>query len=57
MVRLLNEISKIDIPMDPLNMDYVKFKKEINGESAKLQDIDGNEMTAADAKAYIATLP
>lgn len=45
------------IPFDPANTDYVNFKKEINEEKAELQDADGNTMTAADAKAFVATLP
>ena len=45
------------IPFDPANTDYIKFKKEINEETAQLQDAEGNTMTAAEAKAYIATLP
>ena len=45
------------IPFDPANTDYARFKKAINEETAELQDADGNTMTAAEAKAYIATLP
>lgn len=45
------------IPFDPANTDYANFKKAINEETAELQDADGNTMTAAEAKAYIATLP
>jgi len=45
------------IPFDPANTDYANFKKEINAETAELQDAEGNTMTAAEAKAYIATLP
>jgi len=45
------------IPFDPANTDYQNFKKAINEETAELQDADGNTMTAAEAKAYIATLP
>jgi hypothetical protein len=45
------------IPVDPANTDYAKFKREINADEAQLQDADGNTMTAAEAKAYIATLP
>lgn len=56
-IRLLNDTSMIDIPTDPMNMDFVKFKKEINSDSAKLQDADGIEMTATEAKAFVATLP
>jgi len=45
------------IPFDPANTDYAKFKKEINAETVELQDAEGNTMTAAEAKAYVATLP
>ena len=45
------------IPFDPANTDYARFKKEINEETAELQDADGNTMTAAEAKAFVATLP
>ena len=45
------------IPFDPANTDYANFKKEILADEAQLQDADGNVMTDAEAKAYIATLP
>ena len=45
------------IPFDPANTDYANFKKEINEETAELQDADGNVMSAEEAKSYIATLP
>lgn len=45
------------IPFDLANTDYANFKKSINDETAELQDADGNTMTAAEAKSYIATLP
>lgn len=45
------------IPFDPANTDYANFKREINEETAQLQDADGNLMTAQQAKAYVATLP
>ena len=41
----------------PDNTDYQNFKKQINADEAQLEDADGNLMTAAEAKAYIATLP
>ena len=47
----------ISIPFDPANTDYANFKKEINAETVELQDDEGNTMTAAEAKAYVATLP
>ena len=45
------------IPFDPANTDYANFKKEILADEAQLQDAEGNTMTAAEAKAYVATLP
>ncbi len=45
------------IPFAPDNTDYANFKKEINAETVELQDAEGNTMTAAEAKAYVATLP
>lgn len=45
------------IPFDPVNTDYTRFKSEINADQAQLQDADGNVMSAADAKAFVATLP
>jgi hypothetical protein len=46
----------ISIPFDPANTDYQAFKKEVLA-GAELQNADGNVMTAAEAKAYVATLP
>ena len=45
------------IPICAENTDYANFKKEINAETVELQDAEGNTMTAAEAKAYVATLP
>ena len=45
------------IPFSLTNTDYANFKKEINAETVELQDAEGNTMTAAEAKAYVATLP
>jgi|688.fasta_scaffold541846_2 hypothetical protein len=45
------------IPFDPANTDYARFKKDINEDEAELQDADGNTMTAAEAKSFVATLP
>ena len=51
------QIENSCIPCDPANTDYQNFKKQINADEAQLEDADGNLMTAAEAKAYIATLP
>ena len=46
------------IPLtDPANTDYAHFKKEINEDKVELQDAAGNTLTAAEAKAFVATLP
>ena len=45
------------IPFDPDNTDYANFKKEILADEAQLQNADGVIMAAAEAKAYVATLP
>ena len=62
-VNYKNEIINVlrsdgwSIPFDTSNTDFINFKKEINEEKAELQDVDGNTMTAAEAKAFVATLP
>ena len=48
---------EMHIPMVVGNTDYANFKKEINEDKAELQDADGNTMTAAEAKAFVAALP
>ncbi len=45
------------IPFDPANTDYANFKREINEDTAQLQDADGNEMTAEQAKDFVKELP
>ena len=47
---------RISFPFAPDNTDYQNFKKEINEETAQLQDADGNTMTSSEAKAFVATL-
>lgn len=54
---IFNATNNTFIPFVSANTDYRNFKKEINEETAQLQDADGNTMTAEDAKAYVATLP
>ncbi len=41
----------------PDNTDYQAFKADILADKATLQDADGNEMSAEQAKAYIEELP
>ena len=45
------------IPLDPANVDFANFKKEILADKAQLQDAEGVIMADAEAKAYVATLP
>jgi len=45
------------IPFDPANVDFANFKKQINADEAQLEDADGNEMTAEQAKEFVSTLP
>ena len=45
------------IPFDPANTDYANFKKAILAETAELQDAEGDTMSAAEAKEFVATLP
>jgi hypothetical protein len=47
----------ISIPFAPSNTDYENFKYRINNEEATLETADGVVMSAAEAKAYVATLP
>ena len=49
--------SKDSIPFDPANTDYANFKKEILADEAQLQDAEGDTMSAAAAKEFVATLP
>ena len=44
------------IPISSDNTDYAEFKKAVTA-GAELQDADGNTMTAAEAKSFVATLP
>ena len=45
------------ISIESTNPDYQNFKTQILADEATLQNADGDTMTAAEAKAYIATLP
>jgi hypothetical protein len=56
-VMTINQQPQISFIFDPANTDYTQFKKDINDETAQLQDAEGATMTAAEAKSYIATLP
>ena len=56
MLTLANTIIVFGID-NPDSSNYANFKKEVNAETAELQDAEGNTMTAAEAKAYVATLP
>jgi hypothetical protein len=52
-IRLLDNST---IPTDLANTDYANFKAQINADEAQLEDVDGNLMTAIQAKEYVATL-
>ncbi len=54
---ILDESTSNNIPVNPENTDYKRFKEEINNETAFLKDVDGNVMTTEEAKAYVALLP
>jgi hypothetical protein len=55
--QIIRLVDGAAIPFDASNTDFFNFKKEIVGDKAELQDEEGNTMTAAEAKEYIATLP
>ena len=48
---------QVSFLFDPANTDYANFKKEILADEAQLQDAEGNTMSAAAAKEFVATLP
>lgn len=57
-VEYINRFSDgTSISIESINPEYIKFKKEIENETAQLQDVDGNTMTAEQAKEYIKELP
>jgi hypothetical protein len=56
-VTLIDGDTRISIPFSDDNTDYQTFKKEINDQTAQLEDADGNLMTAQQAIDYVATLP
>lgn len=45
------------IPFDIANMDFIEFKAQILSDKAILKDVDGNEMTAQQAKDFVKELP
>lgn len=55
--KINDDGSGLCIPFAPANTDYANFKREINDETAQLQDADGNLMTAEQAKEFVASLP
>jgi len=56
-IYYVNEAWQFIIPVSLSNTDYARFKREIEVGMAELQDADGQPMSVADAKAYVATLP
>lgn len=55
--KQINTNTNMSFVFDSENTDYIFFKKEINEETAQLQNADGITMTAEEAKQFIATLP
>lgn len=47
----------LGIPFASANTDYANFKADILADKATLQDADGNEMSAEQAKEFVSTLP
>ena len=56
-IRIDEDGRQYAIPFDPANTDYANFKKEILADEAQLQDAEGDTMSAAEAKEFVATLP
>jgi len=57
-VMLISDNNIVVFGLDNLESStFINFKKEINEDKSELQDADGNTMTAAEAKAFVATLP
>ena len=54
---VFRDVDNTSIPFNPDNTDYANFKYQINHDEAQLQDAEGDTMSAAEAKSYIATLP
>lgn len=55
--KVNNDYSLVTFLFDPANTDYADFKADILADKATLQDADGNEMTAEQAKEFVLTLP
>ena len=45
------------ISIESTNPDYVQFKAQILAETAELKNAEGDTMSAAAAKEFVATLP
>lgn len=56
-IVMINFVEKVCfIPFEPVNLDYIKFKKDVS-EGAELQDADGVTMTPEQVQEFIETLP
>ncbi len=55
--KMLNDGSIISIPFAPDNTDYVNFKTAILEDKAQLQDAEGKQMSAEQAKQFVKELP
>ena len=51
------EESFTSFPIQADNPHWIALKKQILADEAQLQDAEGDTMSAAEAKAYVATLP
>jgi hypothetical protein len=56
-MRFNDDDSTSGIQFNQSNMDYQHFKIDIESENGQLQDVDGNLLTAEQAKEYVRTLP
>jgi hypothetical protein len=61
---LTNQITSVErltdstfIPFDPANTDYANFKTAILEDKAQLQDAEGKQMSAEQAKQFVKELP
>ena len=57
-VMLISDNNIVVFGLDnPESSTFINFKKQINEDKAELRDANGNTMTAAEAKSFVATLP
>lgn len=56
-MRFNDDNSTSGIQFNPANMDYQRFKIDINEDRGQLQDVNGNLLTSEQAKQYVRGLP